>query len=920
VDVEVAGIATTYQDKPATQIVFRDITARKWAEQALRESEAKYRMLVEQVPAITYTAALDEASTTLYVSPQIETLLGVSHTEWKPDPDFWRKRLHPDDHERVLAEVHRSHGSGEPFRCEYRMLAHDGHAVWFRDEAVVVRDDAGQPLVLRGTMLDITDRKRAEEALQKAHHQLERRVEERTTELRAINKSLQHEIAERVRAEAALRESEARYRSLFEDSPISLWEEDFSEVKKYIDDLRNAGVSDFREYFEEHPEAVARCAGMVKILDTNQATLELFKASGKEEIYKGLNTVFGEEAFDVFREELIALAKGRTRFESEAIQQTLTGDKMRTALSLAVAPGFEETWSKVFVSLINITDRVRAEEALRESEARFRRMADNIQDGLTIIEHGKVAYANDRACEIFGYLRDEYMGMTGLESAAPEEKERLRRIMEEASRTGVGPEELEYWIIGKNGTRRCIRNRYTFSRKDDKIVGRYVVTTDITDRKRAEIERERLLTTLRRRSTQLQTAAQVSKSASTILDPEALMNQAVNLIQERFGFYYVGIFLVEEAGEYALLRAGTGEAGRRMLKAGHRLTVGGKSMIGWSVANAKARIALDVGKEAVRFDNPYLPETRSEMALPLISRGQCIGGLTVQSTEEAAFSEEDIAVLQAMADQLAIAIENARLYDAAQREIAKRRRAEEEIRKLNAELEQRVIERTAELTAVNKELEAFTYSVSHDLRAPLRSIDGFSQALLEDYAEVLDANGQDYLRRVRAASQRMGQLINDLLKLSRVTRHEMHYARVDLSALAGEIAVELRETQPERQVEFVIAEGLVANGDARLLRLVLENLLGNAWKFTSKHPRARIEFGAAQIEGKTTYFVHDDGAGFDMAYADKLFGAFQRLHSATEFEGTGVGLATVQRIIHRHGGQVWAEAELDRGATFYFTL
>jgi signal transduction histidine kinase len=236
------------------------------------------------------------------------------------------------------------------------------------------------------------------------------------------------------------------------------------------------------------------------------------------------------------------------------------------------------------------------------------------------------------------------------------------------------------------------------------------------------------------------------------------------------------------------------------------------------------------------------------------------------------------------------------------------------------DLERRVIERTAQLEAANKELEAFSYSVSHDLRAPLRSIDGFSQALLEDYNDKLDAEGQADLRRVRAATQRMAQLIDDMLDLSRVTRAKITLEQVDLSALVRAVGAELQKAEPERKITFTVAEGLTAKGDPRLLRIALENLLRNAWKFTGKHANATIEFGVTQNNGNSAYFVRDDGAGFDMAYASKLFGAFQRLHAMAEFNGTGVGLATVQRIINRHGGRVWAEGEVEKGATFYFTL
>ena len=257
-----------------------------------------------------------------------------------------------------------------------------------------------------------------------------------------------------------------------------------------------------------------------------------------------------------------------------------------------------------------------------------------------------------------------------------------------------------------------------------------------------------------------------------------------------------------------------------------------------------------------------------------------------------------------------------------------------ELRRYAGELEQRVAERTheleerndalrrnaAELLAANTELDAFAYSVSHDLRAPLRSIDGFSQVLLEDYGTQLDAAGRDSLQRVRAASQRMATLIDDLLKLARVTRSEMRTEPVDLSQIARDIVTELLRATPERQVEFTIAPGLQARGDTRLLRVVLDNLLRNSWKYTTKQPQPRVEFGSVQENGERVFHVRDNGAGFDMRYADKLFGVFQRLHTAEEFEGTGVGLATVRRIITRHGGRIWAEGAVGGGATFYFTL
>jgi len=261
-----------------------------------------------------------------------------------------------------------------------------------------------------------------------------------------------------------------------------------------------------------------------------------------------------------------------------------------------------------------------------------------------------------------------------------------------------------------------------------------------------------------------------------------------------------------------------------------------------------------------------------------------------------------------------------RMLDVLRSEIEERRNAEKRIRKLNRELEQLVLDRTKQLEATNKELEAFSYSVSHDLRAPLRAINGFSQIILDDYSDKITPEVEVRLNRIRSASQQMGVLIEDLLKLSRVTRQAMDRKLVDMSEMAGDIVAELKETQPERIIQISITPGLICSADRRLLRVVLRNLIENAWKFTGKQKQTKIEFGVVQKNNQTTYFVRDNGCGFDMEYAENLFKPFQRLHSSEEFEGTGIGLVTVQRIIHRHDGQIWVEAQPDVGATFFFTL
>jgi signal transduction histidine kinase/CHASE3 domain sensor protein len=306
------------------------------------------------------------------------------------------------------------------------------------------------------------------------------------------------------------------------------------------------------------------------------------------------------------------------------------------------------------------------------------------------------------------------------------------------------------------------------------------------------------------------------------------------------------------------------------------------------------------------------------LILPLTIGGRVAALLLAGRTEEDAFKDQEEQLLTVAADRISLALDRSNAYEA---ERQARRLAEasaHEVQMLNTELEDRVRIRTAELEAINRELEAFSYSVSHDLRAPLRSVDGFSLALEEDFLDSLNEEGRDFIRRIRAGVQKMGQLIDSLLQLSRITRADVSREDVNISQLAEEVARDLRAQNPDRNIAFSIQPGLAGNADPRLLRIALENLLGNAAKFTANQPEGRVEFGRSQSTGE--FYIRDNGAGFDMKYANKLFVAFQRLHGEKDFRGSGIGLATVSRVIHRHQGTIRAEAAVDSGATFWFTL
>jgi|GEM_PF-4542831 len=418
-------------------------------------------------------------------------------------------------------------------------------------------------------------------------------------------------------------------------------------------------------------------------------------------------------------------------------------------------------------------------------------------------------------------------------------------------------------------------------------------------------------------SAEQQRLMSVTDAALAHLRGEDLSRELLARVQEALQADSASLLLTTEDGQHIRLRASHGPDPLERTT----LVPVGHGFAGTIAATGEPLVVEDLPAVKERYPNMVTRDI-SLAGVPLMVGGRVAGVLRIGSRTRRQFGEEELRFLRLVADRIALAVENAELFAA---EVRARHEVEEqraEIQRLNEDLERRVTERTGELTAANQELATFAYTVSHDLRGPLRNIDGYSHALLEDYSDRLDEDGREYLKRIRTGIRRTGQMIDALLQLSRVTRSELRRTRVNLSHIAQTVATDLYGLEAERSAQFVLREGVTVRGDDRLLTVLMENLLRNAWKFTRDKTPAIIEFGVLTTldDGRPVYFVRDNGAGFDMAYAGKLFEPFQRLHPGSEFEGTGVGLATAQRIVARHGGRIWAEGAVGKGATFYFTL
>ncbi len=683
---------------------------------------------------------------------------------------------------------------------------------------------------------------------------------------------------------------------------------------------------------------------------------------------------------DALRDNRRLLRGEITSYTREKQLRCKDGSLLWVTLSVAALPGADGKPYQIMSTYQDINARKQAEERMRQSEQRFRAMFDHAGVGITLRPAQDRALpwiaVNDKFCEMTGYSREEALRMSNAEITAPERTAGALRDSARLVSGEVRSYATEKRILRKDGTWMWVA--LSVSTLPDAEGRPHLVISTYQDINARRLTEERLRAII---AAEPECVAIVAPDGRLLdMNPAGLRMLQADSLEEmrRWPFLrqvapeyrraFVRLQRRIRKGESGMLEfEAVGIAGKRCWLEIHAAPLYDASgtitaLLGISrdvTERRMARESLAAERSLLRTvidnlqDRIWVkgPELRFILANEAWRRSRVaaereIIGLTnhdLMPREKAAlFEAEDRAVMasgqiSAPRELIDGPPDNAQwfvttkmpLRDAAgnvigvvgiSRDVTDFKRRSLEVEKLNAALEVRVAERTAQLTTTNEELEAFASSVSHDLRAPLRHIDGLAAALLEDYADKLDASGQSYLSRIRAAAARMANLIEDLLRLSRVTRAELKVADTDLSEIARSIIDDLRREHPQRVVNSRITAGLRAQADPGMMRSALANLIHNAWKFTGNRPAAEIEFGVTQREGIKTYFVRDDGAGFDMTHAGRLFDAFQRLHSEQEFPGTGIGLATVRRVMRRHGGDAWAESAVGAGATFFFTL
>jgi PAS domain S-box-containing protein len=859
--------------------------------------------LVDALPFVVYQR-LPATGNLCFVSQPVERLTGYSPATWLAHPDLWRDSIHPDDRTTVLAEFEAGLAARRPFTLDYRLVAAKGRVLWIRDAAVWVAATDETPNLWQGTWTDITAQRKTETELQ---------------------------------------HSNERFAALFGTDVVGI--------------------------------AVSSVA-TGRILDVNERAETILRLSRAELVGHGWLELGFWDGQQAERRALIDRVMAGNPVRSEPLRlRHPSGEVLDLALSVEQ---IELGGEPCLVSLFDdVSERHRAEIEAQRLAAIVDASGDAI---VRLALNGVIQTWNTGAEHLYGYAASEAVGQPISMLIPAERREEFAAILE---RVGAGESfaRLESHRLTKD--RRLVDVSLTISPirdRSDSVVAIATIARDVTAWKAAQrdvADRTAQLAAIVDSAMDAivtvdpdQCILVFNQAAETMFGTsaaDAIGQPLVRFMPERFRAAHAAhVNHFAETNVTSRTMGGLGAIwGRRATgeefpieAAISQITVGGRKLLTVILRDISQRLSaerelrhradlLNHAYDAIvvwEWDGPITFWNDGARRLYGYAQDEAIGRIGHEllrsefpdgTPAHALLSDLKLdgvwegELLQTRRDGEVIVVESRhvvveqdgrRLVLEANRDVTARKRAEDEARQLNAELERRVAQRTAQLEAVNKELEAFTYSASHDLRAPLRGIDGFSQALLEDYGDRLDDDGRNYIDRIRRATDRMGRLIDDLLSLSRITRTDVNKEQINLSALARQVCDELAAAEPKRQVEVVVEPGLMAAADPRLMRIALTNLIGNAWKFTSKRADARIEVASDGTGPEPIIVVRDNGAGFDMRHADRLFGAFQRLHHVRDYPGTGIGLATVERIVHRHGGRVWVEAEVDRGANFFFTL